>query len=317
MSTVCLFQIDCAEANNSFFRADGDAPQVFYRGATLQIGSAGWIPDGVKVEYTTGATACCYLTLIELEATRPAALKSARKYFSEDCGAILDAFRVYLQRRIVDCRTTADPRLKALLELEQVFLGKIPIIIKALGALRSSSWKGAPEEENTLVGTFGRYDAFSLEESGASTPVEEDSAPLRGVCKLDVIQTLGLRRCVLVLDAVIRNEDHSSATIHSWLPKSPLRILLRDLPEKPTHLWRFVFPEHPTRGTRIDVDALLSELVNLWRANNFEVQEERARQFISYFRHEVSRVSTSERMNSLFERAHDQAKVFRLKQRNL
>ena len=115
----------------------------------------------------------------------------------------------------------------------------------------------------------------------------------------------------MILDALIRQDDHSSATVHSWLPKAPLRSLLKRLSEKPPELDKLIFPKDPNRGMRLDFEALLSELVEIWPSDNWKIDLDRARYFISHYLPIASEIGTLEKMDLVFERAISEMKTLR------
>ncbi len=313
MPSIFLFQTDCAENNNAFFKSQKDVAVVFYRGAGLQIGSAPWIPDGIRVDLIEGQFGSCLLTLLELEATRSEALKSSRKYLSEDRGAILFAFREYLRRKIADCKSTADPREESLTHLENAFRGMIPVVVKTAGALRSSTWNGQLEEELTIAGNSLHYQPHdSRLDEDLTTEEDLRQAPLlRGNFRLDVEKARALRRCFLILDAVIRQDDHSSATIHSWLPKSPLKSLLKRMNEKPQDLVRFIFPTDSNKGIKLDFETLLSDLVEIWSKHDGKLDRELGRYLISNYFPIAVGIGGNEKMDRIFEIADTQIAMWR------
>src|SRR5712692_5491382 len=138
MSIEYLFRIDGAEDNAQFFDAMRASTRHVYSGAEFRVGEFGWKPDFVKivVEEPPGA---CSLTLIELEATRAAALISCRKYLPENPVKILNAFREYLDRVIRECEKKTDPRKSEFIDVKRILSDANPITVKTAGALRSST----------------------------------------------------------------------------------------------------------------------------------------------------------------------------------
>jgi len=307
MSTTYLFQIDCAENNDSFF-SPGDSSVVFYRGAGFQVGEAPWIPDGVRVDTTDGPPVRCSVTLIELEEGRSEALRSSRKYLPEDSRAILHRFGEYLQRKISECKSTADPRKSALADLDKVLKQGISVTVKTAGALRSSTWVEEMEEELALVDQPASGQPW-LVQSKRDRDEEEQAGPahiFKGICKLDGERARALRRCVMILDAVIRQHDHSSATCHSWLEKAPLRTALKRKAGKHPKLGQFIFPREPNGGITLDFEALLPELVAIWSEARPAVDLELARQLISDYFPRALRIKSRESMGHVFSAAASQ-----------
>lgn len=313
MPSIYLFQTDCAENNNAFFKAQTDIAVIFYRGAGLQIGNAPWIPDGVRVDLTEGPFGSCSLTLLELEAIRSEALKSSRKYLSEDRGAILSAFREYLRRKIADCKSTADPREESLVHLENAFRGMIPVIVKTAGALRSSTWNGPLEEESTITGNSMHYQPHDtrLDEDHTDKENTKQVSLLRGSLKLNRHKTEQLRRCVMILDALVRQDDHSSRTVRGWIPNAPLKLLLKQMSKKPSGLEKFISPEDAHKGIRLDFEVLLSDLIEIWSKHDEKIGLELGRYLISNYFPLVAEISGNEKMDRVFEVADTQIRIWR------
>ena len=189
-------------------------------------------------------------------------LISCRKYLPEDSGAILGAFDEYLQRKISQCKSTADGRESALIQLRDRLRENIPVSVKTACALRLSDRM----IENCRSSTSRRRPDRGTCERKTSKPGQKGSASLgetafRGTVRLDAKRVKELYRCVLVLDAVIRHKDHSSATFHSWRIKAPLRRLLEAGDVGTPVLKQFVF-DMKDSGLTLDCEALFHELPN-------------------------------------------------------
>jgi hypothetical protein len=82
MPTTYLFRVDMAKDNDEFFAAILPSAAHAYAGLDLRVGTAGWVPDLVRVVVQDSTDSCC-LTLIELEAIESVALISCRKFLPE------------------------------------------------------------------------------------------------------------------------------------------------------------------------------------------------------------------------------------------
>lgn len=302
-----VFQIDCAENNDSFFCRVPDVPVVFYRGAGFQVGEAPWIPDGIRIEVEegpeSGAPTRCVLTLIELEERRPEALRSSRKYLPEDPELILSEFRKHLRRKILECKSTGDPRETELSSLEQTLRSGISVTIRTACALRSRRWIDKMEEDLPLIGQEEPFETrdsqWNNEESLSSA--EPDNPTLSGICKLDRDRTLALRRCVMVVDAVVRKQDHSSAALRAWLARAPLRSLLKSKSGAFPVVEQFILPEDTSKGTRIDFDALVLELLRIWSEKGENLEADMVRRLINEYFLVAERTGAHDRMDRVFE----------------
>jgi len=251
------------------------------------------------------------LTLIELEDRRSEALKSSRKYLPEDSGAILRGFSEYLQRKISDCKSTADPRKSALTDLSKTLRQDIVVTVKTAGALRSSTWAEKVEEELALLDQQGSGQPPLVQSNGDRDDAEQagPAAIFKGTCKLDAERAKALRRCVMMLDALIRQHDHSSATCHSWLPKAPLKAVLKRKTGKLPRLGQFILPREPNGGITLDFEALLPELAAIWSEARPAVDLELARHLISDYFPTALRIKSRESMEDVFGAATSQLQL--------
>ncbi|MGO9231489.1 MAG: hypothetical protein ACLQKA_20050 [Bryobacteraceae bacterium] len=249
--------------------------------------------------------------MIELEDRRSEALKSSRKYLPEDSRAILRGLGEYLQRKISECRSTADPRKSALADLDMVLRQDIPVTVKTAGALRSSTWVEKMEEELTLVDQPGSGQPRLVQADGDREDAEQDGPAdiLKGTCNLDGARAKALRRCVIILDAVIRQHDHSSATCHSWLQKAPLKALLKQKAGEHPKLQRFIFPREPASGITLDFEALLPELVAIWSDALPAANQELARRLISDYFPKALGIRPRETMDHVLSAASSQVQL--------
>jgi hypothetical protein len=299
MSTVYLFQIDGAQNNDAFFNLVRPCASYFYKGIVFRVGDAPWIPDGVRVDMQKSR---CLITLIELEDTRANALISARKYLPENSSLILRSLTEYLDRVISSCESTGDSRETGFASLKEILAQGGPIDLQTAGALRSS---GEIVEQLPLIDQFHLIQAHSpqsdgtLREAVVPKDIENKPQPFQGVLRLDADRAKSLGRCVLILDAVIRGQDHSASTCHSWRTKAPLKRALRHANENPT-LQDLVIRAGKT-GLTLDFETLLAELVRVWASADFTLEDVR-RMIHDYFP-AASRVGGKDKMERVFEEA--------------
>jgi hypothetical protein len=306
ITSVYLFQVDSAKENRPFFEGmHASSPDsIYFRGLDFKVGP--WTPDGVRVDLEMGESPLeCSLVLIELESAGSMALKSSRKYLQEKSKDICIEFMRYLNRVIKECDCTADPRETKITLLRDALTQNVPVTVKTAAALRSSTsfLEESPlTDQTSLTRSYETPLLYSPNEGriGRKQPT------FRGVCKLDAEQSKALRRCILILDAIIRKDDHSSAIFHSWLMKAPLKRLLKRMGNKPPTLERFILNQWNS-GITIDIEKLLSELVEIWTESNKQIDLEGARKLIDdYFPTAMRIGSRDDQMNLIFEKANVQ-----------
>lgn len=300
MPTVCLFQIDCATNNDAFFEAMRPSVSLFYRGAGFLVGDAPWIPDGVRVEVDEPPEGCC-LTLIELEEIKSQALISCRKYLPEDSRAILGAFDGYLQRKISECKSTADGRESALIQLRDRLNQNTPVSVKTACALRSSD---CMIEELPLIDQPKATRSQEVRVENVQSPDKKGSASFertdfRGTLRLDAERAKGLGRCVLILDAVIRHRDHSDAKYRCWRMKPPLKRLLGENKAGTPVLRQLLF-ETGKSGVTLDCEALFRELPKIWPTIHTPGD---ARRVVELYFPRCLEIKSHEKMARIFEAA--------------
>jgi hypothetical protein len=261
-TSVYLFQVDSAKENRPFFEGMHKAvpESVYFRGLDFKVGP--WTPDGVRVDLELGTSPRCSLTLIELEPTESMALRSSRKYLHEKSIGICGAFMQYLHRVIEDCDSRADAREIKIALLRDTLAQNMLATIRTAGALRSGA---AFLEESLLTDQTDSAQSRGTPQYYISTDekLERKQLEMRGVLRLSPEQSKVLRRCLSILDAVIREDDLSGATYNSWRLKTPLKNLLKGKGEKPPTLKRFIL-DQKNSGITIDFELLLSDLVEVW-----------------------------------------------------
>jgi hypothetical protein len=130
-----FFRLDMAKDNEEFFVArHRSGADCVYSGIAMRVGP-GWIPDCIEVNLDTKA-GVVKLIILELEATDIVARASCRKYLPEPSSAVLQAFAAYLDAVVSQCRSTADPRLALLEDLQRAVATHPHVLIHTAGALR-------------------------------------------------------------------------------------------------------------------------------------------------------------------------------------
>jgi hypothetical protein len=310
MATTFLFRVDGAKDNDAFFAAICRDASCAYAGVDFRVGRAGWIPDLVKVMIVDRPDKCS-LTLIELEATESVALVSCRKYLPESSAGIVAVFMAYLDRVILKCRSTADPREAALIELRDSLLGVENITVTTAGALRASA---TFVEELPLIDQLGRTAIAQDFRMPASTIVEPQNGHaaeriFEGVVRLNQQESHAMGRSIMIFDAVIRGRDHSAAKFKEWRDyyrSKPMKHLLAKEGDSFPSLGAFIFDEG-NRGTTLDFEAILRELVKLWSdATQRTIDLEVIRRSISRYFPLAITIKAHEKMYDIFEvaRAH-------------
>ncbi len=305
VTSIYLFQVDSAKENRPFFEGmHGSSPDsVYFRGLDFKAGL--WTPDGVRVDLEMGESPLrCSLVLIELESAGPTALRSSRKYLHENSIDIRDEFTRYLNRVIKECDSTADPRETKITLLRDALTQNVPVTVKTAAALRSST---SFLEESPLIdqARLTRSYETPLLYSPNDGRIGRKQPTFRGVCNLDAEQSKALRRCILILDAIIRNDDHSSAIFHNWLMKAPLKRLLKRMGNKPPILERFILNQGNS-GITIDIEKLFSELVEIWTESNKQIDLEGARKLIDDYFPTAMIIGSRDQVNLILEKANEQ-----------
>jgi hypothetical protein len=109
----------------------------------------------------------------------------------------------------------------------------------------------------------------------------------------------------MVLDAVIRHKDHSSATFHSWRNKSPLKHLLKEKSSKLPALGQLIL-ETRNSGITVDFEKLLSELVVIWsRKDEKQFDLEDTRRLVSGYFPTGQKIRGHENMAIIFDTARN------------
>ncbi len=312
MVATYLFRIDMAKDNDEFFVVRKPAATTAYAGRTVSVGVHGWIPDFVEVEVSEPPPRCI-LRLIELESSKSAALVSCRKYLPEKSADILAAFRTYLDAVIRDCRSSADPRAAIFEELTTAIQGGRGLTVTTAGALR----KSAKFVEEWALLDQPRLDAPSVDDprrgrAPVDTSPEErfeksrraKETSFHGILRLSQGEARSLSRCIMLLDAVIRGEDHSDAAFGGWRThrRSQLMESLVTEGDNPQpELRKFIcFPMD--RGLVLDFEKLLAELAEFWSHSRYSMlDKDNIRAIVSGYYTKCTVVKKLDRMADVFE----------------
>ncbi len=303
MSVEYLFRFDGAKDNDGFFKSTRErGTDHAYAGLTMEVGP-GWIPDFLTVSLDEEKEQCT-LVLIELEAKRADALVSSRKYLPESSGNILNAFRSYLDRVIAQCSSTADSRGLAIESL-RAFLQKAQRVrVETACALRSDPTylERLPLLDQPQTGALIYGHSFKRELSGTSRTPE---MVFEGHLTLSRNETIGLNRAVLILDAIVRQQDHSDADLKAWIsPKrNPLRKAIYssrgDFPET----WRFLATDKNS-GAKITCETLFGELSDFWSSvTDKQYSQGLVQNLVREYYPIAYALKKGDRMRDVFERA--------------
>lgn len=296
MTVKYLFRLDLAKENDEFMRLSGfEGFAQVYSGAVIKIGS-GWIPDFIEVVYDSPQSACT-VTLIELEATKAAALISARKYLPEDASHILSALDSYIDRVVKQCRTRADPRLPAFAALKDFLLQADTITVFTAGALRIS--RRYVEKLPLMRQPYLKH---------VIRPVKtttDHSIDFRGKPRLIPRDRKTLFRAVLVLDAVVRECDYSGATFKNWLNlrTQPIKVAVREAPEKYPVLDAFLRADTRSGGS-VDCEGIAQELSALWSTTReLRLEGQHVSRLVERFFPVVSSLRSADPVATAFDKA--------------
>lgn len=298
MAAVYYFRIDGAKDNDEFFGCMRSSASQVYAGVDFRVGTAGWIPDLVKFVVEEPPDTCS-LTLIELEATEPAALISCRKYLPENSAAILAAFDDYLDRVIRQCRISADPREPDFLRLKTILADARQVSVMTAGALRSSA---------TLLEELPLVDQPQLVRypRAIQTKQTEPVYVLRGDLRLSANDAKALARCIMILDAVIRHRDHSNASFQAWRKDAqyqPLKRLLGETEGVHPALGILILGRQNS-GLLLDFERVLTELVEIWSdARGSPLDREYTRRLVSGYFPVALPIRGHDQMTNVFETA--------------
>src|SRR5579859_5078721 len=136
-----LFRFDGARDNNPYIEIAQERGFVVFAGTAMQIGP--WTPDFMRVMLDEDGQNC-EIAIIELEANATAARISARKYLPESSQLVIEAFLSYIDRICIQCRTTADPRLREFINLKAAINNGPNLTVLTAGSLKEYFDKARP-----------------------------------------------------------------------------------------------------------------------------------------------------------------------------
>ena len=307
MSRTYLFRFDGARANDAFLGSASRQGFFVFGGIEMRVGSCRWEPDFLLVTSSESQAHIC-LTLIELEATEPVAKVSCRKYLPESSIAIVEAFAAYLDRIVGHCRTTADLRLSRLLELRTALRLAKQVAVRTGGGLRTAD---AP----LLVEQWPLLDQPSAGAVFAPVPALDGSAPLslEGVVLLTPLQNMILHRALIIIDASLRRQIHTGATLKTWARSRHQTPLARSVGAESA---RFpVLKEYLSvdkrMGLRLDAEQFLQELSELWGSQSTSAEASSIRSALERCFPLAATFSESTRMADVFLAVESVAKSLR------
>ena len=302
MPATYLFRIDGAKDNDRFFNSLKPSMSYVYAGVDIQIGSSGWSPDFIKI--SVGESKDFTLTLIELDATESIVRISCRKYLPENSTDIVRAFCKYLDRVITQCQSTAHPHEYEFVQLKTILSKAEKIVVTTAGALRSST--SFVEEFSLLDQPERIVQMQSIETASQATPRTVIPNFNEKILRLSPLEAKLLSRPVLILDAVVRKDDHGVATFVVWRQNQlKNRPHFKNLKHDTTHpSLRSLLFETVNRGIALNFEALLSELAVMWSdATKTQFDQERVRNLISgYFPIALKIKREGESMRSILKR---------------
>jgi hypothetical protein len=118
--------------------------------------------------------------------------------------------------------------------------------------------------------------------------------------RLSAQEAKALARSIMILDAVIRHRDHSSATLHAWRGKAPLKGLLKKQNGNHSALRAAVLESQ--HGLTLNFEQVLSDLAAIWsKAGGRTVEPEQIRGLISRYFPAARPIRKHEQMTSVFE----------------
>jgi hypothetical protein len=292
MPETFLFQIDGAKDNDAFFEARKPSASYFYGGVDMKIGY--WSPD--LVEISVDELGDFTLTLIELDAEESLARINCRKYLPENSEEIVRRFQEYLGRVIGECRF--HPHKDEFVRLKAMLAKAKKIVIATAAALRSS-----PHfiEKHSLIDQPERI----RQTQSVQTDSSVEAQVFHGTLKLSVNDANAVSRCILVLDAIVRQCDHSSATFKAWRQGTPqpLKNFLKQNKPAYPQLRAFILQTR-IRGITLNFETVLSELAKIWSdSSNAQFDPERVRNLFNSYFPIALKIKAYETMPAIFEKA--------------
>ncbi len=239
------------------------------------------------------------LTLIELEQDKIETSKSCRKYLPENSAEIICRFHEYLGRVIGECRF--HPYKDEFIRLKTILANAKKFTIITAGALRSS-----PHfiEKHSL---FDQSERIAQTQSVQAISSAETQV-FHGTLKLSINGANAVSRCILVLDAIVRQYDHSAATFKAWRQANhtqPLKLFLKQNKTTYPHLRDFLLQTR-IRGITLNFEAVLFELAKIWSdSRNEQFDPERVRNLFNSYFPIALKIKGHEKMPTVFEKARE------------
>ena len=298
MPTTYLFRIDMNKDNDAFFNKRKLSASHVYSGIVFSVGSSSdWIPD--LIEIVVSESGDFTLRLIELEAKESEARISSRKYLPENSEKIIGSFQEYVEKVIRDCRSRADSREDEFVRLKVMLSKAEKIFVTSAGALRSST---VFVEELPFMGQ-----PTGIVQNQATEKILRDEAQnFNGTLRLSGDKAAFLGRAILILDAVIRQCDHSDATFKGWRQTDrtqPLKKFLKDNKATYPQLRAFI-SEKGYSGITLDFEKIASELVEIWAGScDSKINHEDVRRLINGYFPVAVKINAGDRMPAIFDEA--------------
>jgi hypothetical protein len=297
MPETFLFRIDGAKENDKFFNALRPSMSYVYAGAEIKIGSLGWSPDFIQISINESKDIT--LTLIELDATESVARANCRKYLPENSTDIVHTFCEYLERVIRQCRSSAHPHEDKFIKLKTALSKAENINITTAGALRSAT---DFLENFSLIDQPKRIVQMQSVQNIPRKNTLKEIPDFRGTLRLNAEKAKALGRPVLILDAVIHQQDHSDATFRGWRNRETNKLLKEYSTAYPC-LCSFL-NQRAFVGTTLDFERLILELVTKWsKASTLQIDQERVRSLINRYFPIAIMIRLSDRMSVVFDTA--------------
>lgn len=123
--------------------------------------------------------------------------------------------------------------------------------------------------------------------------------------RLDKDQANTLSRCILILHAIIRQQDHSDATFYSWRANQTKQIKNGLFPNLEAHPnLHSLLARQSTSGVTLNFEMLLSELSAIWPNIKTQFHQDSIRDLISgYFPIALEIKSEEDSMRPIFDHA--------------
>jgi hypothetical protein len=297
MPATYLFRIDGAKDNDKFFNSLKPSMSYVYAGVDIQIGSSGWSPDFIKISVSESKTLT--LTLIELDATESVARANCRKYLPENLTDIVRSFCEYLERVIRASRSSAHPHEEEFIKLKTALSKSEQIVVLTARALRSSI---DFLEEFSLIDQPEKIVQMQSVQEISHENNSEQTPDFRGTLRLNAEKAKALGRPILILDAAIRQQDHSDGEFRGWRNNATNKLLKEHRTAYPC-LCSFL-DERSFVGITLDFEKLVSELVAKWSdASTTQMDQERIRSLINRYFPIAIKIKLNDRMSAVFDSA--------------